>query len=111
MQKTKRLQEQYRVRTSGENGISRNMIVLINGMDVWVQKLLYAQYSAATNKDTKKENNNKGKLGEQEWMAMYQSFDEWFSSLAKTLKSIGNPLKDSNEPKIDEDTDQKVEMY
>ena len=88
------------MRTSGENGISRNMSTLINSMDVWVQKLLYAQYSSISSNNantaanqTKSE--SKGiKIGEQEWMALHQMFDEWFAALGKTLECVGKPLKD-----------------
>lgn len=77
------------------------MSTLINSMDVWVQKLLYAQYSSISSNNANNaaanqaKSESKGiKIGEQEWMALHQMFDEWFAALSKTLECIGKPLKD-----------------
>jgi hypothetical protein len=76
------------------------MATFVNGLDVWVQKLTSAQLSNINNNNGK--NTNKNKLGEQEWAALYQSFDEWFDFLDKTYESIGVPVKDVTDSKPSE---------
>lgn len=88
------------MRTSGENGISRHMSTLINGVDVWVQKLLSAQYITKASTVGKNESRlgggggNRNKLGEQEWNAFMQSIDDWLANVSKILECVGGPLKE-----------------
>lgn len=81
------------------------MATFVNGLDVWVQKLTSAQFSNSNNNNgNAAKNTNKNKLGEQEWAALYQSFDEWFDFLDKTYESIGLPVKDVTDSKPSEST-------
>lgn len=69
------------------------MSLLINGLDVWVQKFLLAQYG--NDKSGLGKSSIKPVISDQEWMAFYQSFDDWFDFLKKALECVGSPLRDS----------------
>lgn len=90
----KQLHEQYRVRTCGDNGMSKSLTNFVNGLDVWIQKLS----THMLNEFAK----TKIKVGEAEWQALYQSFDDWFEFLNKAFNVLGNPLLETNDSKPDD---------
>jgi hypothetical protein len=91
---SKKLCEQYRNRTTGENGLAGNLIMLNNGLEIWQQRLeLASQAHDLTNKSK----SEKLKLSESDWVMLYQSLDEWTEFLKKASLAVGNQLKDLDE--------------
>lgn len=86
----KQLHDQYRVRSTGDNGLLRNILALNNGFDHWQAKL------AANTQD--KLGKNKAKITESEWILFYQSFDEWIEIIGRTINFIGKSMTEENQP-------------
>ena len=80
------MHEQYRNRTSGDNGLSKNYNIINGGLDLWIQKLTSQLLSESSGK-------NKVKLNDSDWQAFLHSFDDWQEAIQQALKSIGWPLR------------------
>ena len=86
----KHLHEQYRNRSTGDNGLLKCMINLNNGLDMWHQKLNFHIEG--------KNGKNKVKIAEGEWPILYALVDEWMDFINKAKKSVGVPLKEDEQP-------------
>jgi hypothetical protein len=85
----KLLHQQYKTRAIGDNGLSRHLINLNNGLDLW-RRNLYTQILIYED-ETKA---NKPKMTDYEWIGFYQLVDEWKGLLAKSVKSIGSLVRE-----------------
>jgi hypothetical protein len=90
----KLLHEQYRTRSTGDNGLLKCLIGLNNGLDLWNQKFHFHIEG--------KNGKNKVKITDGEWSILYQIVDEWCDFINKAKNFVGVSLKDeggSNMPK------------
>jgi hypothetical protein len=85
----KLLHQQYKTRAIGDNGLSRHLINLNNGLDLW-RRNLYTQILIYED-ETKA---NKPKMTDYEWIAFYQLVDEWKILLEKSAKSVGSLVRE-----------------
>ena len=86
----KLLHEQYRTRSSGDNGLLKTLISLNNGFDLWHQKLHFHIEG--------KNGKNKVRITDGEWSILYQIIDEWCEFVNRIKNFIGVPLKDESMP-------------
>ena len=97
------MHDQYRNRTSGDNGVSKNLVALINGLDVWLQKM-------NTQLDLDNIRTSRIKLNEVEWQSFHQNFEEWQEYLLKSINLIGSPLKESLENQKNYEVEEEVPL-
>lgn len=80
------MHDHYRNRIGGDNGISKYLSTLNNGLDVWFQKVS----TQILNENGK----SKTKITEAEWLNFYQAIDELVDCTSKIEQCVGYPLKD-----------------
>ena len=85
----KLLQEQYRNRSSGDNGLSRNYSILNSGIDLWIQKFMNQLINEKSGKSFKATS----KLDESEWSSFLTAIDDWQDCIKLALRAIGWPLR------------------
>lgn len=100
------LHSQYRIRSHGDNGLTRTLISLNNLLEVWYQKFnIHVQNMGSSGNNAPNSavetasSNKKGlqKLSEAEWMNFYQSIDDWIDIARKAGKFIGIAYAESAE--------------
>lgn len=82
----KLLHEQYRNRSTGDNGLLKCLIGLNNGLDLWNQKFNFHIEG--------KNGKNKVKITDGEWPMLYQVVDEWCEYINKAKSVVGLPYGD-----------------
>jgi hypothetical protein len=89
LKKIAKLHEQYRIRSHGDNGVARLVLNLNNGLDVWSVKF----HTFVTQKDSKTQQ----KIFDSEWLAFYQSLDEWMEIIKKGTPLVGSIVKEQED--------------
>jgi hypothetical protein len=93
----KRLHIQYRIRLSGENGLSKIYSEFNNNLDICIQKLSHHS------------DKNEPRMTEQEWRIFFETIEEWFCFMSKLNSVIGSCVK---EIKYEPSEDSKsIEMF
>ena len=83
------LQDQYRNRFSGDNGYSKNLVLLNRSFDFWLQKLQSLCQNDRENQKTELTSN------ESDWQSLLHAIDDWLEIIDTASVCVGSPLKNS----------------
>jgi hypothetical protein len=78
----KLLHIQYRIRLSGENGLSKIYSDFSNNLDICIQKLSHHI------------DRNESRMTAQEWKIFFDTVEEWFCFIAKLNSVVGSSFRE-----------------
>ncbi|XP_054836310.1 axonemal dynein light chain domain-containing protein 1 [Eublepharis macularius] len=96
--------QQYSIRIGGENGITRILTSLINGLEDWTFRMLASK--------------QKSGMHESDWVKFFQTVSDWLLQITDLLKFIGTcetpedrRLRTTNAPVEPEDIFKKIQQW